>query len=176
MSNSNLKTCRICHQLIDIVHLPEGESWIQPSTKYYYHTKCYNEWKQSNPTEDSAWIPRIYDFISRDLKMDYDYHMCEAQRKKMLKEKCTNKGIYFALKYFYEVKHGDKSKSYGGIGIVPYVYKESMEYWVKMEYKQSGFLADLEQQIIKKEQAQVIKIKSGATKKKNKDKWSLDDI
>ena len=55
--------------------------------------------------EDNEWIPMIYDFLSRDLKVSYNWWLCDSQRKKFIREnKCTNKGIYFTLKYFYEIK------------------------------------------------------------------------
>ena len=37
----------------------------------------------------------------------------------------TAKGMYFALKYFYEIKKGDVSKSENGIGIIPHIYEDS---------------------------------------------------
>lgn len=44
----------------------------------------------------------------------------------------TEDDIYFTLKYFYEIRNGDKKKSNGGIGIVPYVHKEAMEYMANL--------------------------------------------
>lgn len=41
----------------------------------------------------------------------------------------TYSGIYKTLKYFYEVKHGDLSKSNNGIGIVGWTYNEAMKYY-----------------------------------------------
>ena len=40
----------------------------------------------------------------------------------------TYSGIQKALYYHYEIKGGDKSKANGGIGIVPYVYKDAYNY------------------------------------------------
>ena len=98
--------CRLCKIEID----KEKDDWVMPSRNYYNHKKCYENWKKAQPDNDEAYVDLIYDFIARDLKVTYDYWVCEAQRKKFLKEKMTNKGILFALKYFYEVKHGDWEK------------------------------------------------------------------
>ena len=117
--------CRICKQQID----KEKDDWVMPSRNYYFHRKCYHDWKKTEPLVDEEWKPFIYDFISRDLKVSYNYHMVEAQLKKFLKEKMTMKGVYFALKYFYDIKGNDWDKGNGGIGIVPYVYRESCTYW-----------------------------------------------
>ena len=100
--------CRLCKIEID----KEKDDWVMPSRNYYYHRKCYDNWKKAQPDNDEGYIDLIYDFISRDLKVTYDYWVCEAQRKKFLKEKMTNKGILFALKYFYEIKHGDWEKGH----------------------------------------------------------------
>ena len=37
-----------------------------------------------------------------------------------------------ALHYFYEIKGGDKSKANGGIGIIPYVYKDAYNYYYNL--------------------------------------------
>lgn len=41
-------------------------------------------------------------------------------------------GIMLTLKFFFEVKKNDISKSNGGIGIVPYVYKQAEEYYYSL--------------------------------------------
>jgi hypothetical protein len=102
--------------------------------------------------------------------------MCEAQRKKFLKEnRFTNKGIYFTLKYFYEIKHNAWDKGNGGIGIVPYVYKEATEYWTDQEWKKRGFLKAIEEQIFERSHRPVKKITKPTTTKP-KVKYNLDDI
>lgn len=139
--------CRICGGDIDRNADPDGNEWFMASRNYYYHKECYKNWKNSTPADDKEYERFIYDFISRDLKVSYDYFMCEAQRKKFLKNHMTNKGIFFALKYFYDVKHGDWSKGSGGIGIVPFIYSESCAYWISQEQKNSGIVAKIEQQM-----------------------------
>ena len=34
--------------------------------------------------------------------------------------------------YFYEIKNGDKEKANGGIGIIPYVYKDAYNYFYNL--------------------------------------------
>lgn len=41
----------------------------------------------------------------------------------------TYTGMLKSLRYFYEIKHGDKAKANGGIGIIPYIYSEAAEYY-----------------------------------------------
>ena len=168
--------CRICKKYFDTDILSPDE-WIMPSKNYYYHAKCYQDWKDTTTNKaDDDWSMLIYDFLARDLKVSYNYHMCEAQRQKFIKEnKCTNKGIYFTLKYFYEVKHNSWDKGNGGIGIVPYVYKEATEYWTDQEWKKHGFMQAIEQQIFERSGRAVKKIKR-ETIQKSKIKYDINNI
>lgn len=182
---AHIVICRICKTNMDIEVLEENKDWIQPSKGWYYHKKCYEDWKggaknesAANPEEtkipDEDWISLIYDYLARDLKMPYDYFLCEAQRKKLIKEKKTNKGIYFALRYFYEVKNGDKEKARGGIGIIAYIYNESCMYWANLERKQEGILLQIEKQLRERSMREPIHLKK--KKENKKPKYNLDDI
>ena len=168
--------CRICHQLINKKKEIEGVDWCMPTRNYYYHVKCYEDWRASQPLGDDDWVPMIYDFLARDLKVSYNYFLCETQRKKFIREnKFTNKGIYFTLKYFYEVKKNDWNKGHDGIGIVPYTYKEATDYWIAQERKKKGFVNAIEQQLKERTAREVIIIKR-PQKAKEKIKYNLDDI
>ncbi len=147
MAKLPLVECRICKGKIDRNLEKEGVDWIMPSKNWFYHKKCYTDWKNSEPATDEEYKHFIYDFLARDLKVKYDYHMIEAQRKGYLKEKkMTNKGIFFSLKYFYEIKNGDWSKGHGGIGIIPFVYNEACAYWVARDKESKGICAQIERQ------------------------------
>ncbi len=164
--------CRICHQPIN----KNGTDWCMPTRNFYYHTKCYTDWRASQPIGDDEWVPMIYDFLARDLKVSYNWHLCDSQRKKFIREnKCTNKGIYFTLKYFYEVKKNPWDKGHGGIGIVQYTYKEATEYWKQQERKKRGFMKGIEQQLQERAAREVVKVKR-TNEAKKKEKYSLDDI
>ncbi len=73
--------CRICHMPIN----KQRPDWIMPSKNYYYHTNCYNTWKAA-PSTDEEWIAMIFDFLARDIKVSYNYHLCKAQINKFWKE------------------------------------------------------------------------------------------
>jgi hypothetical protein len=86
-------------------------------------------------------VPLIYDFIAHTLKKQYNYFQCEAQREKYVKQGMTNKGIFFALKYFYEINNGNWEKGHGTIGIIPYIYDDSKKYWIEQEKHSAGILS-----------------------------------
>lgn len=172
---ANLVHCRICKLPIDKDKDPEGKTWIMPSKNFYYHRNCYEDWKLSNPAKDSDWKDFIYDYLARELKVSYNYHMCEAQREKYLKQDMTNKGIFFSLKYFYEVKNGDWEKSHGGLGIIPYIYNDSCEYWVKKNNSDKGICTRIELQM-REAKNQERKVVKRTHKKENKIRFNLSDI
>lgn len=168
--------CRICHQPINPKKEQEGIDWCMPSVNYYYHVRCYQDWKVNKSLSDEEWVSMIYDFLSRDLKVPYNYFLCETQRKKFIKEnKFTNKGIYFTLKYFYEIKKNAWDKGHGGIGIVAFVYKEATEYWTEQERRRRGFVEAVENQLKERAAREVIKVKR-PIEKKSKIKYDLNNI
>ena len=44
----------------------------------------------------------------------------------------TYSGMLKALIYFYEVKGHDKNKANGGIGIIPFIYKDAYNYYYNL--------------------------------------------
>lgn len=159
--------CRVCGEEIDRNIDPEGKEWLMTSKNYFYHRKCYDNWKKAQLDDDEQYIDLIYDFIVRDLKESYDWWVCEAQRKKFIKEnKMTNKGILFALKYFYEIKKGDWKKGHGGIGIIPFIYNESCAYWAARERQSDGLIKEIERQMREAAERPKVRVKKKDKKKK----------
>jgi len=167
--------CVLCHvRNIKRSEMVEEVDYIRKGTKYY-HMKCYRDWKESTPAADEEYKAFIYDFLSRDLKVSYDYHMIEAQLKKFTKENKSMKGIFFTLKYFYEIKKNDWDKGHGGIGIVPFVYIEACNYWVARERESNGIVAQIERQMREAETREK-KVIVRQTKKKKKYEMDFDAI
>ena len=81
------------------------------------------------------------------------------QWENYLKNKMTAKGIYFALKYHYEIKKGDVTKSENGIGIVPHIYEDSRSYWQEREHREQGIVAAIEEQIKQAQSQNIINVK-----------------
>ena len=71
-----------------------------------------------------------------------------AQIQNFIKNGMTCKGILFTLKYYYD-RNGKENweRGYGGIGIVPYCYKEATEYWTNIEMRQRGACDKVVEQI-----------------------------
>jgi hypothetical protein len=88
----------------------------------------------------------------------------------------TNKGILFALKYFYEVKHGDWGKGHGGIGIVPFIYNDACAYWAARERQSAGTIAEIERQMRAAAKRTKVNVTKKAKTKCQVDFSVLDDL
>lgn len=146
-----------------------------PSRNYYYHVHCYNTWKgnKDNLAADCSeedWWNITWDFLKVDVRMKNiadSFFMIKNQWNSYLKEGKTAKGIYFSLKYFYEVKKNspDKSEKFG-IGIVKTIYPQACAYWGEQDAKQKGLVAQLEQEARDKYLQQHIVVRNQPVKKK----------
>lgn len=157
--------CRICKQDIDRNIQKENIDWIQPSKGWYYHPQCYSDFAKKKKglcndihaeVDNDLWFSALYDYLQKDLKMSLNMAKTKSQWNNFIKKGYTAKGIYFAIRYFYEIQHGDPSKS-DGIGIITCIYNEGCQYWVDRENKDSGICERIEKQIkIAANQKQII--------------------
>lgn len=105
-----------------------SEPWVKPRANRYAHTACYEK-EQAGKTQEErdyeelvAYIktlfgktpnPRVWKQI-KEFKESYDY---------------SYSGMCKTLKWWYEVKGNSIEKANGGIGIIPYVYKDACSYY-----------------------------------------------
>lgn len=175
MAKRALVHCRICKAAID---RDNQTDWIEPTPKWFYHNSCYEDFARKKgkikegdiavEVEDDVWKSAVYDYLRRDLKMNVNYQKFSSQWTHFLKKNMTAKGIYFCLRYFYEVAKGDPTKSENGIGIVPHIYSEGTEYWGERNQRDKGICARIEAQIKKAEAEKVIIINRPRQEKKDK--------
>jgi hypothetical protein len=183
MAKRALVHCRICKAAID---RDNQDDWIEPTPKWFYHKSCYEDFAKkkgkiregdiSAEVEDDIWKSAVYDYLRRDLKMSINYQKFNSQWNNFLKKDMTAKGIYFALRYFYEVAHGDPKKSENGIGIVPHIYNEGTCYWGERNQRNKGICARIEAQIKQAEAQKTIVIHRERQAKKNKRMIDLSTI
>lgn len=175
MAKTILVKCRICKQQFNRLdpNLVEGVDYVKPSEKMYYHKRCYDEYQSSKldvhaDMTDDLWFKAAWDFLRRDLKYDFNFVKVRKQWESFLKNKMTAKGMYFALKYFYEIKKNDASKSENGIGIIPHIYEDSRDYWVEREHREQGIVAAIEQQIKEAQSQRIIDVRVKKVKRQVK--------
>ena len=175
---AHIVQCRLCHIKFDT----EKENFKLVGKKSYYHEKCYDEWIKTRNVaatngDELFWKESVVDFLYRDVHMIINFAKLENQWESYIKpnKKMTPKGIYFALRYHFEIQHGDKEQAQGGIGIVPYVYSQAAQYWTALENRKSGTIEAIMQQIAERQARPVVHY-TAPTNKKDKARWSLDAI
>lgn len=179
---AHIVKCRICKQEFDTEKLAK-EAWVLPSPRYYYHTNCYEDWKanrnnlRSGEKNESFWFEALVDYLYRDVKMSVDFPKLKSQWNNFLKpnRSMTPKGIFFTIKYYYDILHGDKAKALGGIGIVTSIYNQAAQYWTELEHRKIGTIEAIIEQIKSREQRPVQK-KIVKTESKDKSKFNLEEI
>lgn len=148
--------CRICGiEDIDKTSQKENIDYIRHGN-WYCHKTCFEERERRRGTidiheeqNDDFWKDASYCYLTKDLKIKVT-NVFFVQWERYMKSKkpfYSAKGIYFALRYFYGVKNGDRTKANGGIGIIPYIYDDSKLYWYNMEERQKGTVAEIERQM-----------------------------
>lgn len=156
MAKRPLVHCRRCTLAID---RDNQNDWIMATKNYYYHISCYEDFvndkkkaKSNNGIDmvanDDLWKSAVNDYLTKDLKISINYPKFNSQWDNFLKKKMTAKGIYFTLRYFYEIEKGDVTKAEGAIGIVPHIYDRATCYWGERNQRDKGICARIEEQIL----------------------------
>lgn len=153
MASNYICKCKVCQiQDIDRTVMQEGVDYIHHGTTYY-HLSCYKDWQSkkdkvdTNDVSEDLWKNATYDYLTRDIKIGIQNKFFNQWKQYTKSGKYTAKGIYFAIRFFYEVKHGDKEKADGGIGIIPYIYDDAKIYWTQLEHRNKGIIAEIESQM-----------------------------
>lgn len=116
--------CLYCGKYFD----REKEPWEKPRGNRYAHKSCCENRSVEEKEEDE-----FYKYAHALLGESYNYSKTKSQANKYIKSGKTYKNIILALKYFYEVKENSTAEANGGIGIIPYIYDEAIEYWEEKE-------------------------------------------
>ena len=171
MAKTIMVECRICKEKFNRLDpaLVEGFDFVQPVKKWYYHKSCYDAYEEgktdiNGEMSEELWLKAIWDYLRKDLKGDFNYVKVRRQWQAFLKKKMTAKGMYFALRYFFEIRKNDVSKCENGIGIIPHIYEEACIYWEERENRDKGIVAAIEEQIKQAQSQNIVNVKI----KKNK--------
>lgn len=107
---------------------------VRINGRRYGHAKCYPDNNNFVPLVEKkiSEEQKIKNYAKSILKEQYVATKVNKQIKDFLAEGYTASGILKTLIYWYEIKHNDISKAMGGIGIVPYVYKQALDYYYNL--------------------------------------------
>lgn len=126
--------CLICGETFD----RDKHPCVQVTSRRFAHKECYENQQKEEREENEAlfelenYIKKLFDTTTITSKI-------ARQIKKYITENhYTYAGILKTLKYWYEIKGNDTSKSNGGIGIVEYIYDDARNYYYEI-YKANQF-------------------------------------
>lgn len=142
---------------MDLNQLKIDIDWIMPSKNWYFHPSCYEKYKADKkstaivavdePSDGIDWLDKSWQYLKEICHMDLMFGKFKNQWDSFIKHNCVPKGIYFCLRYAYDVKKMDTSKAAGGIGIVKFIYDESKEYWYLHEQEANRICDSIVHQI-----------------------------
>lgn len=116
--------CPVCNKKFD-----RDKTEFVKEGRRYLHIECAQtaEERLSKEEKDKRALNQ---YIMQLFSTEYVNPRVQTQIKKYISENgFTYSGILMALKYFYEVRHGDIEKAHGGIGIVEYIYQDAKNYY-----------------------------------------------
>ena len=125
---AHIVTCPYCHVKFD----RDKEKFVQISARRYAHPKCYQE-AENNKSQEQKDQEALEQYIMNLFKEPY----LNARIKKQIKDfqaeyQYTYSGMLKTLVYWYEIKGNSIEKANGGIGIIPYVYKDALNYYYSL--------------------------------------------
>lgn len=151
----------------------------------YYHLECHQkakvepkeewpEFKRKSEEDEgyTLWTTNMYDYLLIEQRIIPDMVLIKVQTRNFMRKGMRPKGMYNALRYFYEVVKKDAiDKSNGGIGIVPHVYEDARAYWENRQLKEHNIVEQINNQIEQMEKKKTILLKK---KKKIKKGMEID--
>lgn len=118
--------CKICGKQFD----RNAEQAVIAGPRRYAHQKCLPTGElvpMENPIDPE--LDKLNNYIINLLGKDYNAARVKKQIKDFKEQGMSYSGMLKSLIYFYEVKGNSKEKANGGIGIVPFVYKDAYNYY-----------------------------------------------
>lgn len=176
--------CRYCKQYFDRSITKEGEYWVQPANKQYYHSKCWDIKQKvladaeaaAREEENVNYKDLAYDYLKKIVRISVNWNKFDGQWRNLIEKKGRRpKGIYLTLRYCYDIVNLNPEKAEGGIGIVDYKYTEAEEYWRKRMVEQPEITQKLFDQYNKLKEENKVQIERKGPKQRGP-QVSLDNL
>jgi len=107
----------------------------EPCTKIgrrYAHLACtQTSAKQVQEKQDEV---EFWKTVKKIYGENYNYYLINTQVLNLFKDhpEYTYSGMTKCLKYFFEIQKNSIEDGHGGVGIIPYIYKEVKDYYYKI--------------------------------------------
>ena len=123
--------CTVCNERFDC----DKVQAVKVSARRYAHLRCKPDGEKvplPNEVVDED-LQKLEEYIKKLLNEDYVNARVRKQIKDFREEYgYSYSGMLKSLVYFYEVKGNSKEKANGGIGIIPYIYKDAYNYYFEL--------------------------------------------
>lgn len=125
-----------------------------------YQQYCQEIYNKNNTNDKGNPQEELYEYICRLFNIEELNQFLNFQLQKIFKENnFTYNGVLYTLKYFFEVKENKPDIKYG-IGIVPAVYEEAKNFYIK-----KSILWDKNQKADIKKENNTVKVSTKPSKK-----------
>lgn len=127
----------------------EEEAIYNTKTKRYYHELCYNILLERKQLID--YVCELFGYKKPSIKV-------YQQMANYYERGVSYADMLLTLKYFYEIKKGDISKSQGGIGIIPYVLDEAKEFVTLEQMEKDKLIKKFENNIAEIKETKIVHV------------------
>ena len=119
--------CLYCGEEFD----RDKEEFVKINRRYA-HPQCA-EAHEANMTQEERDYEDLFQYCKKLFGEDYNYVMTKKLIEKYKKENdYTYSGMKKCLQWFYEIKGNSIEKANGSVGIIPYCYKASYDYYYNL--------------------------------------------
>ena len=143
MAQKHMVKCSICNLTFDANSTPFVKTH---NGRRYAHESCYEHREELKTPEQ-----KDFEQLEAYLKQLFQVEKLNARTFQLLTQYVneyhyTYNGILKAVKFFYEIKKNDISKSNNSIGIVPFCYDDAQRYYYSLwEAQQKNSLKVIEE-------------------------------
>lgn len=125
--------CLTCGKEFDRDKIP----FIQIGRRYA-HEKCPEEdIKNEKKLQEAIDKDQFYQMVKSIYGSDYNYMLINAQAEDYIQQYgYTWSGMTGCLHWFYNINHGNIEEGHGGIGIIPFIYNQVRDYYMKLDKTQ----------------------------------------
>ena len=134
--------CVYCKGEFDRDKLP----YVQVTERRYAHKECAEK-NQVNKSQSEMDYETLADYIEKLFGVGFiNAKVAKQIRDFRIQYNYTYSGMLGTLVYWYEIKKAPIDKANGGIGIIPFVYKDALNYYYMI------YLAQINNDTVKHEQ------------------------
>ena len=123
MAAKHLVKCLYCSKVFDA----SQEPYTKPRANRYAHKSC-DEQANANKTQEEKDYEALVDYI-KQLFGNPNPRVWKQLKEYKDTYNYTYSGMLKTLIWWFDIKHNDIEKANGGIGILPYVYDQALQYY-----------------------------------------------